>query len=143
VTVLFIRHAAAGDRSRWDEDDTLRPLTKHGREQATGLVAQLADYPIVRVLSSPFLRCVESVEPLAAARGLAVETDDALAEGDSRPALALVRRLLDEGVSAALCSHGDVVPEVVEKLGFDCSRCAKGSTWVLDDERALYLPPPT
>ena len=83
------------------------------------------------------------MEPLAAARGLAVEGCDDLAEGRAVEALALVRRLIDDGDSVALCTHGDVVEAVLDELGVSRSReTDKGATWVLDPGAARYLPPP-
>jgi phosphohistidine phosphatase SixA len=147
-TVLLVRHAEAGDRERWEGDDRERPLSRAGRRQSERLVEALRDQPVRRILSSPYVRCVETVEPLAAARGLPVEPTDALAEGAGA---ASVRRLLGEVGDAVLCSHGDVVEEVVEDLGrrgvaVD-GGIAKGSTWVLDVVGgevvgARYLPEP-
>ncbi len=142
VTILFVRHAVAKARHRWDDDDELRPLTSRGRAQAEALVDLLANYGITRVLSSPSVRCIETVEPLAAARALSVEVEDALAEGHGKRAAEYVRAMLDAGADVALCSHGDVIPDVVEALGFDCRWCAKGSVWVLDGRGATYVPPP-
>ena len=142
VAVLLIRHAVALPRSGWDDDDDLRPLTKRGREQADALVKQLSKYQVDQVLSSPSVRCVDTVAPLARRRKLRVVTDKRLAEGNSELALKLVRRFVREGADVALCSHGDVVPDVMDAMGFDCDRCAKGSTWALDGDTALYFPPP-
>lgn len=147
-TVLLVRHAEAGDRRRWEGDDRERPLSGEGRRQAERLVEALHDQPVGRILSSPYARCVQTVEPLAAARGLPVEPTDALAEGAGG---ASVRRLLAEVGDAVLCSHGDVVQELVEDLGRRGvaveGGLAKGSTWVLDVVGgevvgARYLPEP-
>ena len=82
MIVYLVRHARAGHRATWQgEDDSLRPLDERGRRQADALVAQLADREFARILSSPFARCVQTVEPLAEARGLPVEAVDSLAEG--------------------------------------------------------------
>lgn len=144
MTLLLVRHAVAKARHRWDDDDDLRPLNKRGRDQAALLVEHLGSFTFSRVLSSPATRCVDTVSPLAAARGLKVEAEDALAEGTGRGAVALVERLLDEGANVALCSHGDVIPEVLDALRIDWDRCAKGSTWVLQSRaKATYLPPPS
>ncbi|HEY0408694.1 MAG TPA: phosphoglycerate mutase family protein [Candidatus Dormibacteraeota bacterium] len=146
--ILLIRHAKAGSRERWQGDDRLRPLTRSGRRQAEALVEQLRDEPIERILSSPYLRCIQTVEPLAAARGLRVEPADDLAEGAG---IGPLRRLLTELGNAALCTHGDVIQEAVEwlhhrGLAVD-GGLAKGSTWVLDVVHgevvaARHLPPP-
>jgi broad specificity phosphatase PhoE len=153
VTILLLRHTHAGDRDAWDGDDRRRPVSDRGVRQAQALVAQLGPYPVERVLTSPYVRCVQSVEPLAAARGLEVEEDDRLAEGTP---FDLVQRLLHEvaGSHAVLCSHGDVIGAIVTDLahrGVDLGPAgpvwAKASTWVLDGEptapSASYLPPPT
>ncbi|MBA3653189.1 MAG: hypothetical protein H0W70_03230 [Actinobacteria bacterium] len=79
--------------------------------------------------------------PLAIARGGTVAIDERLGEGNGRLATELVRDLLATGADVALCSHGDVIPEVLEALGFAPHRCAKGSTWILDGTAATYLPP--
>ena len=69
VTLVVVRHGSAGDRDEWDDDDRLRPLDKKGRKQAARLVDVLAGSRIERIVSSPYLRCVQTVEPLARARG--------------------------------------------------------------------------
>lgn len=122
-----------------------------GRDQAMRLVALWRDQPLTRVLSSPFVRCVQTVEPLAAALDLDVEETEALAEGHADEALTLIEKLADQ--DAALCTHGDVIPEVLQSLearGVQILaqwQWRKGSTWVLHSEdasltRATYVPRP-
>jgi 8-oxo-dGTP diphosphatase len=140
TTVCLVRHASAGNRKDWEGDDRLRPLDKRGFRQAEGLVDLLREREPTRILSSGYVRCRQSVEPLAKVLGLPVEERDELAEGAGTDD---VRRLLDEldGERAVLCTHGDVV---LELLG---EESPKGSTWVLevangDLRRLEYLPPP-
>lgn len=145
MAVLLVRHAVAENRFRWAGDDDHRPLTDRGRAQAQALVEQLSPMAPTDVSSSPSLRCVDTVAPLAAAAGVALRRADALAEGNGGAAADLVRSLLAAPGTAVLCTHGDVVPEVLDALGVDWGgRCQKGSTWVLDDggARGRYLPPP-
>jgi 8-oxo-dGTP diphosphatase len=151
MPILLVRHAVAVSRSKWSEDDVARPLTKRGERQAAELVRQLSEQPVRRILSSPYLRCEDTVRPLARARGIELESSDPLAEGAGHAAVELVRSLI--GVPAVLCSHGDVIPHVLEHFavhdGLDLGdepRCAKGSTWLLEDDgerfaKAFYLPP--
>jgi 8-oxo-dGTP diphosphatase len=153
VSVWVVRHAKAGSRKGWGGDDARRPLSKAGRAQAEALVTLLKPARFHRIVSSPFVRCLETVEPLAAAAGLEVELDERLAEGAGPyGALALVRETNPEG--GVLCSHGDVITELLSLLarsGVDLGeepRCEKGSVWVLelDGDRvvsATYLPPPS
>jgi len=103
--IFLIRHARAGERAEWSADDRRRPLDERGRKQAVDLVAALSEYPLTRILSSPYDRCVETVEPLARARGLEVEIRDELGEEQQlEEGVELVRSLLDQDV--ALCGHG-------------------------------------
>jgi phosphohistidine phosphatase SixA len=112
ATTFLVRHAEAGWRHAWQGDDRDRPLTYQGRRQAEGLPRLLDGQPIARVLSSPYRRCVETVEPLAGARRLLVEATEELAEGaGAEPALAL----LAAGAIVA-CTHGDVVEAVLDLL---------------------------
>ena len=151
VALLLVRHAHAGARKDWDGDDRLRPLSARGRRQAEGLVGLFEPFAGQRLLSSPYERCVATLRPLAERFSLRVEPLEELAEGNATAALALVRALADEKV--AVCTHGDVVAEVLVALADedrldlgDRPRQAKGSTWVLEasDGRfvtARYLPP--
>jgi phosphohistidine phosphatase SixA len=105
VSVVLLRHASAGDRDAWDDDDLLRPLDERGRRQALALRA-LASRGIARIVSSPYVRCIQTVEPLAATLSLTIGVDERLAEGaDPDDALALLSEL-EGGVA---CTHGDVV----------------------------------
>ena len=151
--LYLVRHGKAGSRHDWKGPDHERPLSKRGRRQAEGLVDLLAGRDIDAVVSSPFVRCVETVQPLADKLGLGVETAAGLAEGASREeALALVARLTP--TTAVLCSHGDVIGLILDALAADGvdlpadSPCGKGSTWEFQttDGRvagARYLPPPS
>jgi phosphohistidine phosphatase SixA len=124
MIVYLVRHGRAGRRAEWVGDDRLRSLDEKGRRQAEGLVAQLAAREFGWMLSSPYVRCVETVIPLAEARGLTVEPDDALAEGaGSRAALDLLRRVNEPLVA---CVHGDLVEELLGQ------KLKKGATAALE-----------
>lgn len=150
MTILLVRHAHAGSRGSWVADDRLRPLSATGKGQADGLLEQFAGRPVDRIVSSPFLRCVQTVEPLGAERGVPVEQTEDLAEGYADRALDLVRAL--RSTAAVLCTHGDIIPAVLRAIDNDGGdiqgewRWAKGSTWVLDADgskivTARYLQP--
>lgn len=110
MSVVLLRHASAGDRAAWTGEDRLRPLDKKGWKQATRLVDELRELGVTRVLSSPYDRCVQTVEPLAEELGVGIEIDDRLAEGAGRRA---ALELLGELEDAVACTHGDVVEEVL------------------------------
>jgi len=153
VTVYLVRHAKAGERGVWDGDDQLRPLSGRGHLQARGLLEVLEGAQFDRLLSSPYVRCMETVVPLSGERGVAIEPVDALAEGAALDeALALVGKHTAHG--AVFCTHGDVVPMLLEHYanqGVDIGAAPqwpKGSTWALDTDATgevtavRYLPPP-
>lgn len=124
MIVYLVRHARAGHRPSWGCDDRLRPLDERGRRQAEALVDQLAGRDLVRIVSSPAVRCIDTVLPLAEARGLAVETAEALFEGAGRRA---ALELLHGGVEPAVaCVHGDLVEELLD------THMKKGATSVLE-----------
>lgn len=155
--VHLVRHAAAGDRSSWEGDDRKRPLTKKGRLQADAIADLLEARLATGVLSSPYVRCVETGRPLADRLGLDVDLADFLEEGsggrgffdfvESKPSHEMV-----------MISHGDVIPAIIDRLGnrgvplstrapdgkLDCK---KGSNWMLTTRHgrvvaAEYIPPP-
>jgi broad specificity phosphatase PhoE len=150
--LYVVRHADAGTRGRDDEPDELRTLSERGRRQADALRDQLADAGIKRLVASPFRRCGDTLRPLADLLGIEVESDDRLAEGMGfAGALALAEELRDE--PAAICSHGDVIPDLLDALlrrGIklkDEVRWQKASTWVLTRDgdgfsKGRYLRPP-
>lgn len=152
TTIYLVRHAKAGSRRQWKGDDELRPLSKNGKTQARRLAKRLGGAHVTRVVSSPYVRCRETVEPLADKIGVELEVSDALAEGATK---ADSLRLLEKcaGDDTVLCTHGDVLGNLLmhaSHLGVDLGddRIEKASVWVLelvdgDVRSAHYLPPPS
>ena len=151
MTVYVVRHARAGSRSAWKGPDDLRPLTKAGRRQAEALVDVLSGEGVTRIVSSPYVRCRQTVEPLAQVLRLPVDLSDALTEGAPlREVLRLVEKVSDE--QTVLCGHGDEIRALLDHLRehqvpVDGDKYEKGSTWALDVRAgtitgARYFAPP-
>lgn len=153
TTVYLVRHAKALSRRAWAGPDDRRPLSSDGRRQAEDLPRHLGASEIGRLASSPHVRCVETLEPLAEARRLEVEVHDELAEG--RAGTAALEHLLElaEDGPVVACTHGDVLLDALVELRSAGVRlegplqCRKASTWVLETEdgsftRGQYLEPP-
>jgi 8-oxo-(d)GTP phosphatase len=150
--VYVVRHGKAGSREGWDGPDEERPLTRRGRRQARRLVERFQGLELERILSSPFLRCVQTVEPLAEARGLEVERAPELAERtELDESLALLGSLAHR--PTVICGHGAEIQQLVRRLEASGATVggsrgiAKGSVWVLEREdgafvSARYLPAP-
>ncbi|KAJ1445498.1 histidine phosphatase superfamily [Pelagophyceae sp. CCMP2097] len=91
-TIVLVRH---GDRFDYADPSWLPlirakggkerdpPLSTLGHRQARELGAALAEFlagRIVRVASSPYLRCLQTIRPLAHDLGVPIDVDEALAE---------------------------------------------------------------
>ena len=125
MLVVVVRHGTAGDRPNWDGEDRLRPLDARGERQAAALPGALSGLPIQRILTSPYVRCVQSVQPLAATLGVEVEVTAALVEGAARADV--MPLLATTSAGTVLCTHGDVCHELVGRR-----KTPKGSAWVVD-----------
>ncbi len=153
--VYLLRHAKAGrKRSPEEGPDEERPLTRRGRKQALRLVERAQGIDLERIISSPFTRCTQTVEPLVQARGIELEIAPELAEGEPLGEVERFIRSLDP-VPTLLCAHGPEISGLMDRLEaagvpIGATRgLAKGSTWVLQrapDGRVLaarYLPAPS
>jgi 8-oxo-dGTP diphosphatase len=151
----LVRHGRAGSRKYWKGPDIERPLSKKGRHQAEGLVDMLTRYPVARILSSPYVRCVQTVEPLAEKLKIQIEQYLELAEGaPPEEVVALLRQAA--GRTEVWCTHGDIVPVVldaiVEQDGLKLKKVEKkypkGSFWELEQDqkgrviKATFFPAP-
>jgi phosphohistidine phosphatase SixA len=157
MSLFLIRHGKAGSRSTWDGDDFHRPLTASGRTQAKALAEVLGDYPLTQLLTSPYVRCVQTLEPLGDRLGMPVTVTQVLAEGMPFEEVVELVETVDD--HAVLCTHGDVLQDVVQALqrrGMAIEGAPdwhKGVTWVLERAttdagdvrvtKATVLPPPT
>ncbi len=161
MRLFVVRHVKAGDRSRWQGPDELRPASKTGRAQAVALADRLEREDVSALVSSPSLRCVHTLEPLADRLGLKIEIDQRL--GEDSPLKAALAAASEAPDRAVLCSHGDVIPELIEALvrrGMEVTTprdWRKATLWVLDGDevgrpagddelrfdRAAVEPPPS
>jgi phosphohistidine phosphatase SixA len=145
TAIHLIRHAKAKNRLTWDAPDDLRPLTKRGRREAQAIAERLGEKPVLRLVSSPAVRCLETLEPLAVALDLPIETTNLLAEGaDGESAVDLLLSLVGSH-PIACCTHGDVLFEVVDAISrsgvpLDGPRAVPvASTWVLDVDGGQFV----
>jgi 8-oxo-dGTP diphosphatase len=150
--IYLVRHAKAGERRVWEGDDRARPLSKVGHKQSEVIAERLVAKGATSLFSSPYVRCVQTLEPLAERLGVEIRCDPRLAEGEPfEPVLDLLAEV-DNG--AVLSSHGDIIPAVVQALarrGMEVQTSPdwrKASIWVLKRKgdritRGKVWPPPT
>lgn len=175
TTIELVRHAKAHSRDRWwGRPDRDRPLTETGMDQARELAQVLGNdsEDIAKLFSSPWVRCTQTLDPLADAMGVNVVDEENLGEVVNLPvhdggdawvtsawlggrAIAFLDRTAAayEGKRVVACSHGDVIPAALavvvgrDGLALTDVRCRKAGrfTLVYDGARcvdATYHPPP-
>ncbi len=76
--IIFVRHAQSHPSGAIPDRDW--PLSPHGRRQAQRLAPLLAELAVDAIVSSPFARCAETIEPFARLAGLAPVIHDDLRE---------------------------------------------------------------
>jgi 8-oxo-dGTP diphosphatase len=153
MSLLIVRHANAGKRKLWKHDDRVRPLTAYGHQQAAELVTLFRDRPIDVIVSSPARRCMQTVAPLAAYRGLSLLVTEHL---DTRADLDEARKVLTEleGMRAVLSTHREVMERILPAAKGEGAKLKggmkwpKASTWELFVEdgrivRGQRIPAPT
>jgi broad specificity phosphatase PhoE len=140
MAIHLVRHAKAGSRPSWQQPDDLRPLTDGGLVQAATIADRLAPLDIARIVSSRYVRCVQTVQPLADKLDLPVEHHAALAEeADLKQTWSLLEDVATKPGDTVLCSHGNVIPSLLDRLhrrGIDLvadeRSCHKGSVWTVE-----------
>ena len=144
--ILWVRHG----QSTWNVLDRLQghelspPLTELGREQAQDAAESLADRGVVRLLSSPATRALETAEIIAAHLGLKVEVEPLLLEKgldeNYTNVLVRVQQFLDRHdrdlpAHTVAVSHGDTIGLAVGLLsGQRPEPAANGSVTSVDPE---------
>lgn len=134
--LVIVRHAKALGRSDWKGDDRERPLEARGRERADALVPVLAAYGITRILTSPSVRCLDTISPYAVWSGTEPRAKKGLSEegheADPAKAVQHVEGVLERGAPAAICSHGPVMGALLEMLGTRLDLVGDGSVETLE-----------
>ena len=150
--LYLVRHAKAGERRLWNDDDVDRPLSKKGWKQSELIGKRLAKLEPTELVSSPYVRCIQTLEPLASMIDGRVAIEQRLCEDEPfEPVLDLLRELPNRSV---MCTHGDIIPATIQALGRRGMKMntppdwRKSAVWVLkrnkkdDIVQATVWPPP-
>lgn len=131
-TLIVLRHAKAHKRDHWDGPDLERPLTGDGANRARELTRVLDAYGVRTVVSSPAVRCVETVRPYAAHLDTRPETDPRLSEDTSRrDVAAALEEVLHHSEPVVLCTHRPTLPWVAAVLDVEPTALAPGEGYVV------------
>ncbi len=151
MTLYIVRHAKAGKRSEWDGPDALRPLSDKGWEQSHAIAETLIDLKPSALISSPAVRCMQTLEPLGKATKIKIVTDQRLFENGD--VVEMIELLEDARDSTVISSHGDMIPEAIKLLqrrGMEIGSkpdWRKASIWVVERTKngftsAVVMAPP-
>ena len=114
--LILIRHAHRDT----DQPSLDNGLSEKGKKQLKQVVkfAQSRELEGAIYLSSPKKRCLETITPIATELGAKVKIEPGLGEGGSAAQLdAFIDQWKYAGAEVTVaCSHGDVIPSLVEKL---------------------------
>ncbi len=138
IELYLVRHAHAGDATRWTGDDARRPLTAKGRTQADRLARHLGALrvDIDVVVSSPKVRARETAEPIAHALGMEIRIDARLGGGLTILGLEELLSDLGDPARALLVGHDPDFSDLVADLAGPASvPMRKGSLARLDGIR--------
>ncbi len=112
TTIIFVRHA-----EQTSHDETDPSLSEAGKRRVAELTRQLVDADVVAgidaVYSTPFKRSQETVQPIADALNLPINSYDA---ADTESVLGTI--LKDhKGKVILVVGHSNTVPELIANLG--------------------------
>lgn len=120
--LLVVRHAKARSRAHWGGGEADRPLTGTGERQAAALAGLLTAWHPPRLLSSPWKRCLDTLQPYleSTLNGTEPEILPLLSEDglkhDPGRVDALVADLVSAGGNTLVCTHRPVLAAVVGSL---------------------------
>ncbi len=118
--IVTVRHGKAVPPSTWDGPDSTRPLMQRGSDQSIGIAKGIAAFAPQKIISSTAARCLATIDPLAKLTGLDVKastgiSQDAYESGGGKVAQ-IVSKRLKKRESVVLCSHGPVLPQIIEQV---------------------------
>jgi 8-oxo-(d)GTP phosphatase len=140
-TLIILRHTKALERGDWDEPDSQRTLDEVGFDQAQLLIKHLEPFAIDEVYTSDFTRCVQTVTPLAHARGLSITAVPSLNEEifheDPTRAVSFANALKQDEKNILICSHNPVIPTMLRGIlntklkNKDLIKLEPGDAWIV------------
>jgi len=118
--IIALRHGKATPPENWDGPDATRPLLQRGIDQALSLAPGIAAYRPVKLISSPAVRCLQTIAPTARVTGLDVTEKAQISQdayrSDGAAVSKVVAKRLRKRVSTVLCSHGPVLPQIIDAV---------------------------
>jgi len=118
--LIAVRHGKAVTPTAWDGPDSSRPLMQRGTDQALAIARGIAAFAPTKIISSTAARCQATVAPLAELLDVPIKVTDAISQdayrSDAAGVAAVVAKRLKKKVTAVLCSHGPVLPQIIDEV---------------------------
>lgn len=118
--LVVTRHAKAKPRSKWTKPEGERPLSPSGFRQAKALSGLILCWRPRRVATSPWVRCVQTMQPYVKQTHARVKLVDAFTERAAKdnPEKTAVKfaKLLQAGDVTVYCGHRPVMPVILGVL---------------------------
>jgi 8-oxo-dGTP pyrophosphatase MutT (NUDIX family)/phosphohistidine phosphatase SixA len=118
--IIAVRHGKAVQPGAWDGPDATRPLMQRGSDQALAIAPGVAAFGPARLISSTAVRCMTTVAPLSHLTALPIKLSEAIGQDayspDGKAVDRVVGRRLKKQATAVLCSHGPVLPQIIEAV---------------------------
>ncbi len=128
--LVLLRHGKAVAHEDWDGPDAERPLHRRGQQQALGVVPALLAFRPKKLITSDAVRCADTLQPLADVLGKKLKKTAAISqdayESGNADVQGVVQKRLQKRVSAVLCSHGPVLPEIVRRIAREAGSPVSG-----------------
>jgi 8-oxo-dGTP pyrophosphatase MutT (NUDIX family)/phosphohistidine phosphatase SixA len=138
--IIVLRHGKAVPGESWDGADATRPLMQRGNDQALSVARAIAAFGPHKLISSTAVRCVSTIAPLAGYLGAPVKESAGISQAAQEKGTAtvadIVRKRLAKRKTTVLCSHGPVIPEILNELAHQTKSTIDGTL-----RRAASLSP--
>jgi 8-oxo-dGTP pyrophosphatase MutT (NUDIX family)/phosphohistidine phosphatase SixA len=108
-TALVVRHAISVNRENFDGEDLQRPLADAGSLQTNQIAEVLAAYGVTKLISSPAIRCQQTLQQYAHRQQLQLQLDPILLEENSAFDEIKWRELVSQPQLTAFCTHRPVI----------------------------------
>jgi 8-oxo-dGTP diphosphatase len=140
-TLIIVRHTKALERGDWDDDDSKRTLDERGLTQSEQLIQHLEPFGIDEIYTSDYIRCVQTVTPLAQSRGLKIteipNLNEANFEFDPERAISFANAVKQDEKNILICSHNPVIPTMLRGIlntklkNKDLIKLEPGDAWIV------------
>ena len=140
-TLIILRHTKALERGDWDEEDSERTLNEVGFDQAQLLIKHLEPFALDEIYTSDYVRCVQTVTPLAHSRGIAItqvpSLNERTFEEDPLRSVAFANALKQDEKNILICSHNPVIPTMLRGIlntklkNKDLIKLEPGDAWIV------------